>query len=303
MTEILYSLAKNSNGVIIPAKNAKKGLRYFCITCNNEMILKKSEKGLRRPHFSHKSLVSNCTAETALHMGFKELLYDKIKVSLDQNKELKMEWKCNLCHDNHSGNLIKKTKDVRKEYSFGVCRPDISLLNESGKLIIAIEVVVTHEPEKNTIQFYKENKVILIKFNLSSDSDIDLLNNDTLFPDYLEVCPNPKCTKCGGSTAKKYMYIMRGKCWKCKYPMTISSVYSNYGSYSAEAFNQEEIAFATKHGATISKQHLYNAHACLKCKNFIGAHYVWNDYLVNALYKNIPFDSHDIGYTCIYCDY
>jgi hypothetical protein len=36
-----------------------------------------------------------------------------------------------------------------------ICKPDIALFDETGKVFTVIEIVVTHKPEDNVIKYYK----------------------------------------------------------------------------------------------------------------------------------------------------
>ena len=69
MAKLLYTIAKNEQGLFIKANEAEKGNDFFCPVCSSDLILRKSGntgKGAKRPHFAHKSLTPNCTPETAV---------------------------------------------------------------------------------------------------------------------------------------------------------------------------------------------------------------------------------------------
>lgn len=74
MTNILYTVAIDNDGNLIKANDAEKGNVFFCPVCKTDLILRKSGKtgkGTKRPHFSHRKLIPNCTPETALHYSYK----------------------------------------------------------------------------------------------------------------------------------------------------------------------------------------------------------------------------------------
>ncbi|MEN8446488.1 MAG: competence protein CoiA family protein, partial [Cyanobacteria bacterium J06555_13] len=192
---ILYSIAKTESGKLIKAAEAEKGPLYFCPHCNTTLVLKKGQK--KRPHFAHKSLSPNCKPETALHYGFKTLLAEKIRGHLDRNQALDIAWDCKACGSRHSGNLLRKAVAVELEHDLKVCRPDIALLDDRGKVIAAIEVIVTHSPEQSTLDYFRSNNIALVCFELKSDEDVSRLERSTLKPDNVEVCRNPKCNQCG----------------------------------------------------------------------------------------------------------
>lgn len=124
-------------------------------------------------------------------------------------------WGCQYCGVTHTGNLLKKIKSVKVEYYLSVCKPDIALIDNDNKVFAVIEVVVTHKPEENVVNFYNDNDIILIQVNLTSDKDIDDLEIKISQPDIVSTCYNPKCKTCGQFQQKKVMTIIDGPCWKC----------------------------------------------------------------------------------------
>jgi Competence protein CoiA-like family len=164
---ILYSSALDTLGSIVNASQAVRGEKYFCPLCHCVMSLKKGSQ--RRPHFSHKVNSSNCTSEGVLHFSFKSLLSKRIDESIKHNIPIPLSWCCEICSETHSGNLIRKVKTVKLEYDMNVARPDIALLDEQGEILAAIEIVVTHHPEKKVQAFYSSKNIALVQFILSSD--------------------------------------------------------------------------------------------------------------------------------------
>ena len=148
MSKILYTVASDKTGNLIKANDAEKGQEFFCPICKSGFILRKSGKtgkGARRPHFAHRTLTPNCTPETALHHSFKKLLFQKLQQNIIAQVPLPMWWECKYCHEKHSGNLLKKVKEVKMEHNMGICQPDIALLNANNKVFAVIEIVVTHK--------------------------------------------------------------------------------------------------------------------------------------------------------------
>jgi ribosomal protein L37AE/L43A len=177
--QLLYVMAFNENGILVKANDAEKIGKYFCPICKNELILRKSGKvgkGSKRPHFAHYHLTENCTPEGALHYSFKKMLFEKIKDNIKNSIVMNMTWECNYCHKRHEGNLLKKVFDVKDEYDMNICRPDIALSNEKGNVFVVIEIVVTHKPDDNVINYYKVNNIILIQINLDSEDDLENIN-------------------------------------------------------------------------------------------------------------------------------
>lgn len=89
------------------------------------------------------------------------------------------------------------------------------------------------------------------------------------------------------------MYIINASCWKCDQPMNVAVIdnESNKGNgfRGPDTFSKEEHDIAIKNGVII-KQHksytlneTYNANTCPHCSVFIGQHYLFTDYFVEAM--------------------
>jgi hypothetical protein len=314
MTTILYTVATDKDGNLVKANEAEKGNDFFCPLCKTELILRKSGKtgkGTKRPHFAHRVLTPNCTPETALHFSFKNLLSDKLQKHISTQTPLQMTWSCEYCYSGHTGNLLKKIKSVKVEHNMTDCQPDIALFDEDNKVFAVVEIVVTHKPEENVLQFYKDNNIILIQINLTSDKDIDELNTKIANPDFVATCFNPKCNTCGHFQQKTTMTIVEGPCWKCHSTMKVAIVKGGMerGSSSSgpDEFTPQEIEFAKSKGAIINVHYSktsnkkYLANTCQMCGSFAGNFYLFTRYVVPASIGELPSEIYEIGYHCDFC--
>lgn len=319
MTKILYTVAADKIGTLIKANDAEKGNDYFCPVCKTELILRKSGntgKGAKRAHFAHRSLTPNCTPETALHYSFKNLLANKIEHYIKTKTQLPISWNCRYCGLKHTGNLLKKIKTVNIEHNLTVCQPDIALIDNDNNVFVVIEIVVTHKPEEKVLKFYYENNIILIQINLTSDNDIDDLDNKISQPHKVLTCFNPKCKTCGKYQQKIQMTIIDGPCWKCGSIMKVATISSSTGglirgtsnNLRPSEFTDEEITFAkskdvllkTQYSKTINEK--YVANSCNKCGAFAGDFYLFTQYISPASNGELPSETFDLGYHCEYCD-
>jgi len=194
--KILYATAVDEHGQIVHIDDAQKGKPYYCLGCNEKLVLRKSGKsglGSRRPHFAHNGPTHNCSPETVLHMSFKKMLVEFIKKNIVEQKKIPISWKCGDCGLEYAGNLLEKAIVVKEEYSLGLCRPDIALFDKDGKAIVVIEIVVTHLPEEKTLQYYRDNKLILIQINLLSEDELRNISRRINNPDKVEYCLSRKC--------------------------------------------------------------------------------------------------------------
>lgn len=300
---ILYSIATTSTGQLISADDAEKGNDYTCPLCKNSFILRKGKQ--KRPHFAHKNLSPDCTPETALHYSFKNLLAKKIQKHIVNEKPLKIKWQCGKCHESHSGNLLKKAVQVKVEHDLGSCKPDIALLDDNGKTVAVIEVIVTHAPERQALDFYKQNRIAVVSYYLKSDEDVSRLDSYILKPDTVDLCTNPICKKCRSLMFKKRLLVIDDNCWKCSAPMKVAAIDKNEAYLGWGSFTEEDIPLAAKHGCYLKYHYSktagerYIANTCSKCSAFIGSHYLFTEYVA---VPESPRKEFDIGYYCPNCD-
>jgi len=180
--ELLNKFAEDNNGKIIHIKNALPGVDYYCPGCKEKFILKKGD--IRQHHFAHNNSSSNCigTGEGYLHKAFKKMLLNVIMEYIKEKKPLEIKWNCYICKQEHNHNILNGVYDAKDEYFMEVCRPDIALFNENGKVPIVIEIIDTHEPEKSVIEYYMGNNIVLIQIKLNSEDDLENIENKIKYP-------------------------------------------------------------------------------------------------------------------------
>jgi len=298
--DILYSIGRTSLGQLIKAVDAEKGVPYACPACSQDLVLRRGMR--KRPHFAHKVLSPNCTPETALHYGFKTLLFSRIQRYLDQQLPLELQWHCSACGGEHRGNLLKKAVAAKLEHDLGGCQPDIALLDEHGSTVAVIEVIVTHAPEKLTLDYYRNHHIAVVSYKLESDEDINRLDAQILKPDSVDVCSNPKCSKCGKHKSRKRLLIIEGECWKCRAPMKVAALQGDMGYEGS--FSESDIQLAVQNGVFMKSHYSrtagmrYTANTCRKCGAFVGDHYLFTDYVAVPSYSRQELDA---GYYCPLC--
>jgi len=246
--EILYTTALDDNGDLIHVNEAVKDMTYYCPSCKGELSLKKSGntgKGSKRPHFAHKILTQNCTAEGVLHYSFKRNLAELLNSFLSEKKGLTVHWNCAACSEQNEANLLAIVISVRVEYNLKVCQPDIALLDTDDNVIAVIEVVVTHSPEEKVLQFYKDSGIILIQIDLSSDEDLKNIEKIVSNPDIIDYCLSPTCLDHKRYSISRRIFSYPDKCGKCLSPIEryAIEVDSTFGISRTLAFTDDEINF------------------------------------------------------------
>ncbi len=309
MTKLLLPYAINSFGNLIHIDAAHKDDIYTCPSCGANLSLRISkipegQKYHRINHFAHKGSVDNYCSESFLHKLFKQRVAEYIRTELDRpNKAIWFEWKCDKCNELHKGNLLKKATQVIEELDLQVCRPDIALLDKDGKVVIVIEIVVTHKPSPETLQFYKDNKIACLQIEVSDFSECDKIREKVLHPNAVSMCPNPICKKCGEVMNSAKLIVVTAPCWHCSNDMKIAMIVSNDGNYihTPKDFTNDEIRKAQMFGVNIKNRYSqtvrenYWANVCDKCNAFVGDFYMHG-------YFNLPHDEEvDLSYKCFNC--
>lgn len=298
---ILYSTAIHE-GVLIKAEKALKGETYHCPICQGEMILRQGRQ--RKPHFAHKALTENCTPESALHYGFKRLLTEKIEEHIASQQPLQISWSCRYCLEEHVGNLVKKTKRVEMEYNLGSCQPDIALLDNHNRVIAVIEVVVTHYPEEQALNYYEQHGIGTVIFKLHSEDDLNRID-ELMYPDTVDSCLNPKCPRCNERTNKKTLTIVESRCRRCQNSMLVAGLLGK-GCLSG-SFYPSDLELAKSKGVNIgywrsnrSPWH-YPTSSCPHCKAVVGLPWLWDEHVNPDL--NLPAHHYEAGFVCGHCDH
>lgn len=280
MKELLYTTALDNQAELIHVSQAQKGNSFACPLCKSELILKKSGrtgKGSKRPHFAHHQLTSNCTPESVLHYSFKKFLKGILEQYVSDKKPLIINWSCSCCSNPHNrGNLLARTVTIEEEYNLEVCRPDLALLDAEGKTVAAIEIVVTHKPEQEVVQYYETNGITLVQIDLDSEEDLEKIIEKITNPRLVNTCLNPKCPSLKTYPSLRKLLCQIKPCDQCKKPMRACHVEMNsaFGSVITTEFTAEELHTAQAKGVQFrmkEDQHnrkSYPVIQCLSCEAY-----------------------------------
>jgi len=136
--------------LLIPINDAQKGIRYKCLQCSEDIIVKGGLKRIK--HFSHLP-DSNCNGESILHLTAKRIIKDNNEIIIPPR----------------GGNSFKYTK-ATEEYALksenGTLRK-VDILIENAEEKLAIEIKVTHAVEEGKILDFRRRKLKAIEIDLS----------------------------------------------------------------------------------------------------------------------------------------
>ncbi|MBI3416933.1 MAG: hypothetical protein HY043_16705 [Verrucomicrobia bacterium] len=255
-------------------------INCLCPVCNTRLIARKGN--LRQHHFAHDT-GTNCNGESALHWFGKHLLLEAIDRALTEGCTIPMEWQCDQCDHKHDGNLLKKAASVALEQVLGEARPDLLLKDATGKPVVAIEVIVTHEPEQSARDFYLKQNIVVVEVRIKDGIALEALKDlRELKADAVSFCTRKKCPDCHAPLRPKMLNIVVGDCYRCHLPMKVAFIEADGMGFPSSAFSPQEIECAKKQGCILEVRYSktvnnrYLANVCPKCKAFIGEHYMHN---------------------------
>jgi hypothetical protein len=170
--------------------------------------------------------------------------------------------------------LLEKIALIRGEKVFGECRPDISLIDVEDKVLAVIELVDTHKPEENALQYYKANQITLIQINLTSDDDLSQVEGKAKNPDIVDLCYNTKCEKRDKYKISRQIKSSLHQCSHClsaipRFEIELDGI---FGGQSSHDFSENEVNLVKSEfnniiirndSATNSKYPIFD---CEKCK-------------------------------------
>lgn len=213
MVEYEYALDDERNAVFI--EDAISGKEYRCPDCNSEMIPRKGN--IRTYHYSHKNIeYHKGISESPLHYNTKWFVHNLIKDALQNKIQIYSEVMCPKQDVYHTYNKIPYgiyeihqieynvegyfskdyiLKPIDKPFDYYVTdridnvavekneqkfRPDVSLF-KNDKLIKAIEIVHTHDDSAEKTDYYRDNKIDVIKIKVDSEDDLKSIRKTKRF--------------------------------------------------------------------------------------------------------------------------
>lgn len=226
-SRVLYPFALNESGVMIVAKDATNGGSYYCPGCDQPMVARRGQKN--QPHFAHKVEITTCSPETTLHLLAKETIKRGIEDALREGRAYEFKWYCLVCHDWNVGNLATTRRRILLEEGLDGIRPDLLAVSKSNKPLVAIEVVVTHAPEEQTLDIYSKLKLPVVIIEVKDwhhligmehsllQVPVSVLNGSCRSSKH-----PPQCNQCRRSMSPIVLEVWQGyTCYKCHKPLPI----------------------------------------------------------------------------------
>lgn len=190
--QIRIPFAARPDGSLVHVSQVESGFHAdcLCLGCGKPLVARKGP--ILVHHFSHHGAVE-CNAETVLHKAAKRILSERLEAAMASKTPVQFAWECPRCEGRHCGDLVRRASGLAVEKGIAERRPDIALYGPTGAPHVAIEVVVTHEPEPGAREFYRERNIQLVEFHVDGPGDIARLQEQTpLVAAFASYCPVPE---------------------------------------------------------------------------------------------------------------
>ena len=208
---IQYDYGRTDNGKIINISQVYKNIKekYFCISCNDELIPKIGK--IREHHFAHKNKNIICSKENYFHLLGKNIFFNTY-IDCIKNKEAfyiglkeircknNMNHKCgNIKIDKY--NLLEYFDKIEMEKYNGKFIPDLRLFNQSSNEDIFIEIYYSSRISEEKANSNKR----IIEIQVKNEDDLKIIENkifdegnDNLrFYNFKRKCENKEeCNNC-----------------------------------------------------------------------------------------------------------
>jgi hypothetical protein len=244
---ITYPVAQREGSLVWAEDLAVAGDRppdLTCVACQEAVLLRAGSQ--RRPHFAHR-LAVNCSAgETVLHATAIRVLSDAVSAAIVAELPYPIHTWCEICDSAGVGDLAKHRGahlEINKALS-PVVRPDLTMVDSTGKPRYVIEVIVTHAPEEAALSAIKQAELPVICVWPTWDTIHHLRNglseegrrtpgSNTGFHRVIDgPCSHPRhprhrvgpCANCGDESRAVGVELGSLDCYRCQRPMPVLDV-------------------------------------------------------------------------------
>lgn len=237
-----------------------------------------------------------------LHEQALDILQERIEGAL--GKELVAQVNCKEYHETHLVDLVRDAASVRRDYALPGCRPDLAILNEAGKVLSLVEVVVSHAPERNVHRYAIEHGLLIVEFHLpppektdywgrkkrkASDEAVlikrsleNFRSGPLLADDHNLLCQRPRCDA-NHPLPLRVVHVQTKDCWNCHKDMKVAVGARDTEDLYPEDFTPEERKFAQEQGVILQTRFSrtvgarYLANVCGECDQIQGNWFLYMD--------------------------
>lgn len=279
--EILYPYALDRGGNVVDVERADRGGLFTCIGCGERMILKRGE--IKVAHFAHWREVEGCGGETVLHKMAKAAIKYEIERAIEEGRPYGFSWMCSVCEMEHWGDLAVSEREIRVEAELDGVRPDLLAVSLQGKPLVAIEVIVSHYPEREAVVVYLRLELPVVMVRMGWDRLKELSEGLGKVEVLNARCRAKRCDKCDGIVEEIEIGSLYGyPCWKCGKKMRVlvfdgGMPFTEWGTPKWMIGIARELGVELKSMYSRTVGHSYIAHSCPSCGAIQGDWYVYSE--------------------------
>lgn len=282
MREILYPYALDHSGNVAGADVADRNESFTCIGCGERMVLRRGK--IKVAHFGHWPGVESCGGETVLHKMAKAAIKYGIERAIREKTPYSFTWYCSVCLKDHKGDLAVNEREIRVEEQLNGIRPDLLAVSMKGKPLVAIEVIVSHYPEPETVEVYERIGIPVVLVRVGWDELKELSKGLGRVEVLNTACRAKRCSKCNEIMLEVEVGSLDGyPCWKCRKRMPVLWFDGRYGG-AARDLSKRKIEVAAELGIRLewvysrTAGYKYQMHVCPSCGAKQGNYYIYDDH-------------------------
>ena len=173
VTDIQYPVAYARPYETVHIEEAQRGRPHFCFGCDREMVLRRGH--IRRPHFAHKAGFVRCQKDHTLHEAAKAFICQGFRHAMTAGGEYQVGYPCERCETPINVNVASEGASIASErVVVQGTRADLVVFQPDGSPRVIIEIVVTHDLERDTKQRYEKTNYPVVTVKPSWDTLPDL---------------------------------------------------------------------------------------------------------------------------------
>jgi hypothetical protein len=254
-SNISYPVADLDGRLVWAADLAHDQLRpegLACVGCGARLLLRAGERNAA--HFAHYDATQCTSPETALHRAAKRIIADSINSSRRQEWRYAAGWQCGLCKAARHTNLAAASVGgAVLERNLGPVQPDIAILDTAGRPRLAVEVVVTHPPEPETLAWYLDNNIGVLVVEPTWEAIKELREGFTATAAHTMPCtswrhpldPTDEQCDCGRPVRSLRVELAHGSdCWRCKREVPAVDVIESFPDRTSRALRASDPSLA-----------------------------------------------------------
>ncbi len=156
-----YEWAFDPSGQPVHISEAGHEGHYVCPVCSDRLIPKLG--GVKQHHFAHERMMM-CNPDQVTRTAVGRWLVIQIGMLIRRQRQVVITWKCPLCKQTHSENLLEDVAQVVEQHAHDGLVSDVALLDSQGRVRAAFALKGV---DNETLTAYARLSITVIVLSLS----------------------------------------------------------------------------------------------------------------------------------------